>query len=205
MAERVGFESVPRMKIIPLVLMFFCALGFAVQADPDRQTQSSPEQKNSSPPPPAGAPSSPQKESPPSYSGTYSFLQEGEFVQLTVEEDHRVTGFISRFADTGNPQGDFLDHFFKTGQLEGNRLTFSTQIVQGVAYEFRGTVERGEGKNPGEEGYFVLKGNLTTSTTDATKKVTSKSRDVLFKLFPKDGQPTAGQMRGAFIVRRAQG
>ncbi len=30
------------------------------------------------------------------YSGMYSFLQDGEFVQLTVEDAGRVTGFISR-------------------------------------------------------------------------------------------------------------
>jgi hypothetical protein len=33
------------------------------------------------------------------YSGMYSFLKEGEFVQVTVEDAGRVTGFVSRFGD----------------------------------------------------------------------------------------------------------
>lgn len=32
------------------------------------------------------------------YSGMYSFLQDGEFVQLTIEDAGRVTGFISRLS-----------------------------------------------------------------------------------------------------------
>ena len=38
---------------------------------------------------------------------------------------------------------------------------------------FSGTFERGEGKNPGDEAYFVLKGTLTENISDANKKVTS--------------------------------
>ena len=33
------------------------------------------------------------------YSGMYSFLKEGEFVQVTVEEAGPVTGFVSRYGD----------------------------------------------------------------------------------------------------------
>jgi len=33
------------------------------------------------------------------YSGMYSFLRDGEFVQITVEEKGRVTGFVSRYGD----------------------------------------------------------------------------------------------------------
>ena len=64
------------------------------------------------------------------------------------------------------------------------RLTFTTQIVHGIAFEFKGAVERGEGKNPADEGYYVLKGTLTESTTDANKKVTSQKQEVTFKIFP---------------------
>lgn len=123
------------------------------------------------------------------YSGTYSFLKEGEFVQLTVEDDARVTGFISRFGDGDSDKGAFLDQFFKSGKLEGNKLTFTTQVVHGVAFDFKGTVERGEGKNPGDEAYLVLKGRLTENTTDANKKVTTHSQEVEFRLFPQDATP----------------
>jgi len=125
------------------------------------------------------------------YSGTYSFLRDGEFVQLTVEDDGRITGFISRFGDAASDKDAFLDQFFKTGKLEGNKLSFTTQVVHGVDYEFKGSVERGEGKQPGDEAYFVLKGTLTENTTDASKKVTTHSQDVTFKAFPQNAGPPA--------------
>jgi hypothetical protein len=123
------------------------------------------------------------------YSGMYSFLKEGEFVQVTVEDEGRVTGFVSRYGDGESDKGTFLDQFFKTGKLEGNKLNFTTQIVHGVSFEFKGTVERGEGKNPGDEAYFVLKGSLTENSSDASKKVTSRSQDVVLKMFPQDAAP----------------
>src|SRR5580700_8908358 len=33
------------------------------------------------------------------YSGMYSFLKDGEFVQISVEDQGRVTGFVSRYGD----------------------------------------------------------------------------------------------------------
>ena len=120
------------------------------------------------------------------YSGMYSFLQDGEFVQLTVEDKGRVTGFISRYGDLESDRGEFLDLFFKEGKLEATSLSFTTQTVHGVWYEFKGTVERGPGKSPGDEAYYLLKGTLVQNTTDANKKTTAKSRDVDFKSFPKD-------------------
>jgi hypothetical protein len=122
------------------------------------------------------------------YSGMYSFLKEGEFVQVTVEDADTVTGFISRFEAEAD-KGEFLDQFFKTGRLDGNHLTFTTQIVHGIAFEFKGTVERGEGRNLADEGYYALKGTLTENTTDASKKVTSHTQEVAFKMFPQDAAP----------------
>jgi hypothetical protein len=119
----------------------------------------------------------------------YNFLREGEFVQLTVEDQGHVTGFVSRFGDSESDRGAFLDHFFKQGKLDGNKLTFTTQTVHGVWFEFRGTVERGEGKKTGDEAYYVLKGTLTENATDEAKKTTSRSREVALKSFPQDMSP----------------
>ena len=123
------------------------------------------------------------------YSGMYNFLREGEFVQVTVEDQGRVTGFISRYGDLDSDRGAFLDHFFKQGKLDGNRLTFSTETVHGTWFEFRGTVERGEGKKTGDEAYYVLKGTLTEYATDAAKTTTSRLREVALKSFPQDVSP----------------
>jgi hypothetical protein len=121
------------------------------------------------------------------YSGMYSFLRDGEFVQVTVEDQGRVTGFVSRYGDLESDRGAFLDHFFKPGsKLDGNKLTFATETVHGIWFEFRGTVERGEGKKAGDEAYYVLKGTLTENSSDATKKTSSRSREVTLKSFPQN-------------------
>lgn len=123
------------------------------------------------------------------YSGMYTFLKEGEFVQITVEDAGRVTGFVSRYGDSEGDRGAFLDQFFKEGKRDGNKLSFTTETVHGVWFEFKGTVERGEGKTANDEAYYVLKGILTENRLDADKKTSTKSRDVTFKSFPRDLEP----------------
>jgi hypothetical protein len=123
------------------------------------------------------------------YTGMYSFLKEGEFVQVTVEDAGRVTGFISRYGDLDSDKGAFLDQFFKTGKVEGTALTFTTEVVHGTNYDFKGTIERGEGKKPGDEAYYVIRGTLTEILTDANKKTSSRSQTVTFKSFPQEASP----------------
>jgi hypothetical protein len=148
---------------------------------------------------PAGAQTSPNRRAPAApgsdYSGMYSFLRDGEFVQITVEDQGRVTGFVSRYGDSESDRGDFLDHFFKSGKLDGNQLTFTTDIVHGISYEFLGTVERGEGKQPGDEAFYVLKGTLIENTTDEAKKSSAHSREVVLKRFPQDMAPAQAQQK----------
>ena len=141
--------------------------------------------------PMAAQPDKAQAPSPGSeYSGMYSFLRDGEFVQITVEGQGRVTGFISRYGDLESDRGAFLDQFFKQGKLDGNKLTITTETEHGIWYEFRGTVERGEGKKAGDEAYYLLKGTLTEHSTDEAKRTSSRSREVALKGFPQDLSPT---------------
>jgi hypothetical protein len=120
------------------------------------------------------------------YSGAYTFLQDGELLQLNIEDEGKVTGFIQRFGDTATDRGLFLDHFFKEANLDGKKLTFNTKTVHGVSYDFKGMIERGDGKKPGDEAYYVLKGTLIQSNIDSQQKTTTKTRDVVFKAFPQD-------------------
>lgn len=129
------------------------------------------------------------------YSGMYSFLRDGEFVQVTVEGQGRVTGFVSRYGDLESDRGAFLDHFFKQGKLDGNKLSFTTETVHGIWFEFRGTVERVEGKKAGDEAYYLLKGTLTEYSTDDAKKTSSRSREVALKSFPQDVNPTRAERK----------
>jgi len=158
------------MRRYSMPLVCFVVLALVVSGPPDRENKTTPQ---------PGA----------EYSGMYNFLREGEFVQLTVEDQGHVTGFVSRFGDSESDRGAFLDHFFKQGKLDGHNLAFTTQTVHGVWFEFRGTVERGEGKKTGDEAYYVLKGTLTENATDEAKKTTSRSREVALKSFPQDMSP----------------
>ena len=123
------------------------------------------------------------------YSGMYSFLREGEFIQITIEEKGKVSGFVSRFGDSETDRGAFLDQFFKSGKFDTNNLSFTTESVHGSWFTFDGVFERGPGKTPEDEAYYVLRGTLTRFATDAEKKTTSQVRRVEFKSFPRDAAP----------------
>jgi len=124
------------------------------------------------------------------YSGMYTFLKEGEFIQITLEGKGNVTGFISRFGDSESDKGTFIDQFFKAGKIEGNKISFTTETVHGASYTFEGAFARGPGKSPQDEGYYSLEGLLTRNGTDAQKKTSSQSAKVQFKSFPRDaGSP----------------
>src|SRR5271157_1807975 len=85
-------------------------------------------------------------------SGMYTFLRDGEFVQLTLDEG-QLSGFVSRFGDTESDKGEFIDQFFDKANLKGYHLSFKTKIVHGIWYEFSGVISTTAGKQPGQEGY----------------------------------------------------
>lgn len=130
----------------------------------------------------------PSERTPDDLSGMYTFLQAGEFVQLSVQ-DGRLSGFVSRFEDGEKTM--FIDHFFSDTTLSGLDLSFKTKIVHGVWFEFKGRVERGPAKTRAEEGYYGVRGTLVRYTEDAAKKATAQTRDVTFKSFPEEveGEP----------------
>lgn len=116
-------------------------------------------------------------------SGMFTFLREGEFVQLTVE-DGQLSGFVSRFGLTDSDKDEFIDQFFEKASLQGNHLTFKTKTVHAVWYEFDGAWTTIAGKQKGEEGYRELNGRLTMHKADASGKDEAVERTVEFKSFP---------------------
>jgi|HubBroStandDraft_1064217.scaffolds.fasta_scaffold277364_2 hypothetical protein len=180
---------ITRCHRLPLACFLLFALMLArAQATPDQQNKDGQNKDGQNK---AAAPAVPGAE----YSGMYGFLRDGEFVQITVEEQGHVTGFVSRYGDSESDRGAFLDHFFKLGRLDRNQLTFTTETVHGVSFEFRGTIERGNGKSRGDEAYYVLKGVLVENTSDEAKNTSSRSIDVALASFPQDLAPRAGEKR----------
>ncbi|MGA2694834.1 MAG: hypothetical protein ABSE92_02160 [Terriglobales bacterium] len=141
-------------------------------------------------PAPASSSAPPAATSVPDYSGMYAFRRDGEFLQLNVEEDGRLTGFVSRYGDLDSDRGEFMNQFFKQAKLEGKNVSFTTTVVHGKSFDFKGTIERGDGKNPNDEAYYVLKGRLSEVSAGDGGKSTGKSEDVAFKSFPRDLNPS---------------
>jgi len=118
-------------------------------------------------------------------SGTYTFLRDGEFLQLTVD-DGKLSGYVSRFGDTDSDKGQFIDQFFDKTSLKGDQLSFNTKTVHGVWYEFTGTIATVPDRKPAQEGYRVIKGTLIQHTTDGKGADKPTQKQVQFKSFPAD-------------------
>lgn len=161
----------PDLKTI-LVLLLAAGLGAAFPtAKPQPQSNHKDKSQAKAPAP---APSE-------DISGMYSFLREGEFLEINREEGG-ITGYISRMGDLESDRGSFLDQFFSKASVKGHELTFTTKVLHGVWFEFKGTFARGPGKTKAEDGYYVLRGTLTEFTASVDKaSATSRSRQVEFK------------------------
>jgi hypothetical protein len=121
-------------------------------------------------------------------SGMFTFLKEGEFVQLTVE-DGKLSGFISRFGETDSDKGEFIDQFFDKASLEGDHLYFKTKTVHAIWYELDGTLTIVPGKHVGDEGYRVIRGKLTVHADDAKGNERATEKTVELKSFPDMRKP----------------
>jgi len=160
------------MKVWVIVILLAGALAFAQDAKPQK----------------TAAPAE-------DFSGMYSFLEEGEFVQINVEESNRLTGFVSRYSDS--EKALFVDHFFEKAELHDHDIRFTTRKVHGVWFEFKGAVSRGPGKTRNADAYYVIKGTLTQYTSDANQVVTAKEREVTFRSFPQDIEDEPAKGSGA--------
>ncbi len=134
---------------------------------------------------PPSSPTQPTTAAADDISGMYTFLKEGEFVQITVQ-DGIVSGFISRYGDSDSDRDAFLDQFFSKAALKDNHLTFMTKKAHGEWFDFDGTVQRGPGKTSHDDAYRVIRGTLTQSTEDANGKPVAKSRQIEMRSFPQD-------------------
>src|SRR5258708_35739463 len=85
------------------LVFFFLVWTFAgAQAKPNQQIK---DQQNKDQQKPASSPRA-------DYSGTNRILRDAEFVQITVEDQDRVTGLASRYGESERHAGGVLGHFF---------------------------------------------------------------------------------------------
>src|SRR5579871_190763 len=125
-------------------------------------------------------------------SGMYSFLKDGEFLQINLEKN-AVTGYISHMGDSDSDHGVFLDQFFARADIQGHDVSFTTRPLHSMWYEFKGKFDRGAGKARTDDGYYVLRGTLKEFSTNSDKSISERSRSVEFKLLaqPNDSDEAA--------------
>jgi hypothetical protein len=108
-------------------------------------------------------------------SGMYSFLKDGEFLQINLEKA-AVTGYISRMGDSDSDNGVFLDQFFSRADVQGHEVSFTTRPLHSIWYEFKGKFDRGPGKTKSDDGYYILRGTLKEFTSNGEKSAATRSR-----------------------------
>ena len=124
-------------------------------------------------------------------SNTYTFLGEDEDLQLSAVPGNILLGYVNTHGVGETDRHLLLAMFFQRGTIEGDQVYFITKPVHGLRYEFKGTISRGPGKAPTEEGYFQIVGTLTQHLADEEGKVVSHSREATFKSMPFDAPEPA--------------
>jgi len=162
-----------RTKYLKKIAVFL--LVFVVVAAAQKDTKTKKARPSAAPAAPASTNNAAED-----ISGMYSFLKEGEFVQINLDQG-AVSGYISREGELESDRGEFLDQFFTKASIQSHEISFTTKPIHGIWFEFKGRFDRGPGKTKAEDAYYLLHGTLTEYTTDVQNKVTSRSRDVEFK------------------------
>lgn len=157
----------PRLRTLPLAFVFLASLALA-QPGSAKKTA-------------AAVPSTAIGD----FSGTYTFLREGEDLQINVQ-DGKLDGFASRYGDSETDKSVLLQHLIEKSSVSGDAVRFTTSKIHGVWFEFQGKVRRGEGKAASDEGYYVLEGTITRYDTAADGKVSAKAREAQFRSLPAD-------------------
>ncbi len=116
--------------------------------------------------------------------GLYSFVKSGDTLQVNVQPDGSVSGYVSRVADGDSDRGQMLDMLFAKASLKNGHLEFVTKKVHGTWFEFKGRAERGSGQTKSDESYVVLRGTLTTVREDVNGRATPLASEVEFRSFP---------------------
>jgi len=86
----------------------------------------------------------------------YTFLHEGETVQINIEHGH-VSGYVTR-----KENGTQVDQKFESAVLEGDRLTWSTRPMHGTYFSFDGQISHDPNASKDKRGFYKIRGTVTT-------------------------------------------
>lgn len=112
-------------------------------------------------------------------SGEYLLGQPGEVIEIILEPQGRLTGYISVFGNRDSDRGTPLTFLFHHTSVAGEQFSFETATVHGVWYSFSGSIRKGEVQSRAEEGFYRLTGTMEEHDTAAG---TVQKRNVDLKL-----------------------
>lgn len=112
-------------------------------------------------------------------SGEYLLGQPGEVVEIILEQQGRLTGYISAFGNRDSDRGTPLTFLFHHTSVSGEQISFETITVHSTWYSFVGSIQRGDAKTRAEDGFYRLIGTLEEHDTAAG---TVQKRNVDLKL-----------------------
>jgi hypothetical protein len=98
-------------------------------------------------------------------SGEYLLGEPGEVIEIILERQGHLTGYISVFGNHDSDRGTPLTFLFHHTSVSGEQIRFETVTVHGVWYGFAGSIRRGEAKTRAEEGFYRLSGTLEEHDT----------------------------------------
>ena len=120
--------------------------------------------------------------------GSYQFDHSDDSIELDLDHN-KLTGYITKLGDAETDSNTPLTFFLDQSAIDGGEISFQTRVVHGVWYSFRGTIVRGSGKIRGDEGYYVLRGELAVhhpeSGRDKSADEMIERREVRFKSMPQ--------------------
>lgn len=127
-------------------------------------------------------------------SGPYAFDRRDESIEIDIVHNEKtgkdqLSGYISRRGDEQTDNDTPLTYFFDTSSIDGSEIEFSTKVVHGIWYSFRGTIFRGEGQTRADNGYYILHGTLnmhhSRSGNSKSADETVETRNVHYKSLPQ--------------------
>jgi hypothetical protein len=118
------------------------------------------------------------------YTGMYSFLKDGESIQLNVQNG-QLSGWVTSFGLLDSDKDILMDHTFQKAELHGDQIHFITKPLHGCWFEFSGSIHRGEAASRAKEGYYEIAGQLTEFVTNDQNQVSARQRQATFKSQPQ--------------------
>jgi len=117
--------------------------------------------------------------------GQYAFLDEHSHLAV-LEEEGKLKGYVDVFQ--GDEESDaILSYPLTIGLRKKDQVEFKTGKIHQKYFRFNGTVERGEGRAPGDPDYLRLRGSLEVVTVDGeTGEESPQQIQVVFKSLGKE-------------------